>query len=263
MKEQYSSHLRKIGVCLYQFWNWKNENMLSIPVRHCIWSAKGLEWSWNGYFHEIVQSDDSHNLQWRSADSWRGNSYVKELDTFLIVKVFENTPAVLSFGKLCDENGFFYEWTNGTRIPCTTENFVPIVVPGSSNSSCGSDSAVSRTLSRQGSHCSTSSSSSSSSPTVSEIRTREREDRTESDISPVTVSTTVDERPGRPDIDQGNQNRTNKRNPRGNRATCCLPTQVVQALKPRSGSKNSENIWWMMKFQIMETLTPIRLMMFL
>ena len=33
--------------------------------------------------------------------------YVKELDIFLTMKVLENTPAVLSLGKLCDENGFF------------------------------------------------------------------------------------------------------------------------------------------------------------
>ena len=31
---------------------------------------------------------------------------VKELDIFLTMKVFENTPAVLSLGKLCDENGY-------------------------------------------------------------------------------------------------------------------------------------------------------------
>ena len=83
--------------------------------------------------------------------------------------------------------------SNGIRIPCNTENFVPIVVPGLSSSSSRSDSSTPRTLSRHGSHCSTSSSSSSSSPTVSDTRTREREDRIESDISPVTVSTTVDE----------------------------------------------------------------------
>ena len=46
------------------------------------------------------------------------------------------------------------------------------------------------------SHCSTSSSSSASSSTVSDTKTREREDQIESDISPVTVSTTVDERSG-------------------------------------------------------------------
>ena len=39
--------------------------------------------------------------------------YVKELDIFLTMKVLDNTPAVLSFGKLCDENGYLYEWING------------------------------------------------------------------------------------------------------------------------------------------------------
>ena len=38
---------------------------------------------------------------------------VKELDIFLTMKVLENTPAVLSLGKLCDENGYSYEWING------------------------------------------------------------------------------------------------------------------------------------------------------
>ena len=140
--------------------------------------------------------------------------YVKELDIFLTMKVLENTPAVLSLGKLCDENGYSYEWINGQkphlikngiRIPCNTENFVPIVVPGLSSSSSGS-SSTSKTPSRQESHSSSSSSSSSSSPTVSEIQTRERGDRIESDISPVQVSTTVDDRSGRPDDNQANKN---------------------------------------------------------
>ena len=73
--------------------------------------------------------------------------YVKELGFFLTMKVLENTPAVLSLGKLCDENGYSYEWINGQkphlikdgiRIICNTENFVPIVVPGLSSSSSGS-----------------------------------------------------------------------------------------------------------------------------
>ena len=135
---------------------------------------------------------------------------------FLTMKVLENTPAVLSLGKLCDENGYSYEWingqkphliTNGVRIQCNTENFVPIVVPGlSTNSSSRSDSSTSRTLSRQGSHCSTSSSSSSSSPTVSDTKTRAREDRIESDISPVPMSELVDDRSGKPEEIQANKN---------------------------------------------------------
>ena len=138
--------------------------------------------------------------------------YVKELDIFLTVKVLDNTPAVLSLGKLCDENGYSYEWTNGQephlikngiRIPCNTENFVPIVVPGLSSLSSGS-SSTSKTPSRQESHSSSSSSTSSSSPTVSEIQTREREDGINNDTSPVQVSTSVDDRSGQPDKTQAN-----------------------------------------------------------
>ena len=144
------------------------------------------------------------------------------------MKVLDNTPAVLSLGKFCDENGYSYEWINGhkphlikngIRMSCNTENFVPNVVPGmSASSSSGSDQSTSRKLSRQESHCSTFSSSSSSSPTVSEIRTREREDRIESDISPVHASTTVDERSVRPDMEQVNKNpKSNKKEPQRER----------------------------------------------
>ena len=93
---------------------------------------------------------------------------------------------------------------NGIRIICNTENFVPIVVPGLSSSSSGSSSTL-RTLSRQENHCSTSSSSSPSSPTVGEIPVREREDATNSDISPVPVSNLVDDRSGQPDETQANK----------------------------------------------------------
>ena len=45
--------------------------------------------------------------------------YVKELDMFLTMKVFENTPAVLSFGTFCDENGCddseIREWLQESR----------------------------------------------------------------------------------------------------------------------------------------------------
>ena len=80
------------------------------------------------------------------------------------------------------------------------------MVPGLSSSSSGS-SSISRTPSRQENHCSTSSSSSSSSPTVSEIQNQERGNRIESDISPVQVSNSVDDRSGQPDettIERGN-----------------------------------------------------------
>ena len=147
--------------------------------------------------------------------------YVKELDIFLTMKVVENTPAVLSLGKLCDENGYSYEWINGQkphlikdgiRIICNTENFVPIVVPGLSSSSSGSSSTL-RTPMKQESR----------SFLIFFILTfftysrrnssvREREDATNSDISPVQVSTSVDDGSGQPDETQANKNpKTNKK----------------------------------------------------
>ena len=91
------------------------------------------------------------------------------------------------------------------------------------------------------SHYSTSSSSSSSSPTVSEIQTREREDRIESDISPVTVSTTVDERSGRPDIDQANKNpKTNKQEPK---------REQGDPLFTDSGRASSEILEWLQEYR--------------
>ena len=148
--------------------------------------------------------------------------YVKQLDIFLTMKIFENTPAILSLGKLCDENGNSYEWINGqkphlikdgSRIICNTENFVPIVVPSLSSSSSGSSSTL-RTPMKQESHSSSSSSSSPSSPTVSEIQIREREDAPDSDISPVPVSDLVDDRTGEPDENQANK--ISKTNIKGN-----------------------------------------------
>ena len=140
--------------------------------------------------------------------------YVKELDIFLTMKVLENTPAVLSLGKLCDENGYSYEWINGQkphlikdgiRIICNTENFVPIVVPGLTSSSSTSSSSL-RTPIKQDSRSSSSSSSSSpSSPTVGEMSVREREDALDSDISPEPVSELVDDRTVKPVETQANE----------------------------------------------------------
>ena len=139
--------------------------------------------------------------------------YVKEWDIFLTMKVLEDTPAVLSLGKLCDENGYSYEWINrqkphlikdGIRIPCNAENFVPIVVPGLSSSSSGSSSTL-RTPLKQESHSSSSSSSSPSSPTVGDLSVREREDATYSDTSPVPMSNLVDDGSGQPDETQANK----------------------------------------------------------
>ena len=175
--------------------------------------------------------------------------YVKELDIFLTMKVLENTPAVLSLGKLCDENGYSYEWINGQkphlikdgiRIICNTENFVLIVVPGLSSSSSGSSSTL-RTPMKQKSH-SSSSSASPSSPTVGEIPVREREDAPNSDISPVPVSQLVDDRSGKPEEIQANKNPipNEKETTIERRNPCGVP-------RFQNGRKNSGKFWVMMK----------------
>ena len=191
--------------------------------------------------------------------------YVKELDLFLTLKVLDNTPAVLSLGKFCDENGYSYEWINGhkphlikdgIRIICNTENFVPIVVPGLSSSSSAS-SSTSKTPSRQESHSSASSSSSPSTPTVGEIQVREGEEIPNSDISPVPVSNLVDDGSGQPEEIQANKNqKPNKKETtieQGNPLDSEFPEWLQEFRK----------IWWMMKFHYRDALTPVLLMKFL
>ena len=70
--------------------------------------------------------------------------YVEELYLFVKVMFLEETPAVLSLGKLCKDHGYTYHWTSGQkphltkkgkRIDCNISNYVPFVVPGLSTSS--------------------------------------------------------------------------------------------------------------------------------
>ena len=138
--------------------------------------------------------------------------YVKELGKFLTMKVLEDTPAVLSLGKLCDEHGYSYEWTsgqkphlitNGSRIQCKTLNFVPNMVLGLSTSSSSSlSTSTPMTPLRQEIDHSNSSSSSSTSPTMtvsSDSEKRAKEDLCGKDSYPVTVSSEQVERKERGD----------------------------------------------------------------
>ena len=213
MKERHSSHLRKIGAFLHQLLNLSREFVVDSGASMHMISKKDLIDAEMDTFTISCSPTIVITARGEVQTHEEAIVYVKELDIFLTMKVLDNTPAVLSLGKLCDESGYSYEWIhgqkphlikNGIRIPCNTENFVPIVVPGLSSSSSGS-SSTSKTPSRQESDSSSSSSTSSSSPTVSEIQTREREDRIDSDISSVHVSTTVDDRSERPDNNQANK----------------------------------------------------------
>ena len=69
---------------------------------------------------------------------------VKQLDLFVKVMLLEETPAVLSLVKLCEDHGYSYHWTSGRKpqltekgknIDCNTSNYVPFMVPGLSTSS--------------------------------------------------------------------------------------------------------------------------------
>ena len=42
--------------------------------------------------------------------------YVYNLELFLIVQIFEDTPENLSFSKLCEDHGFSCEWINGESL---------------------------------------------------------------------------------------------------------------------------------------------------
>ena len=63
---------------------------------------------------------------------------------FVTLQLLEETLAVLSLGKLCEDHGYSYEWSSGQKprltkevktIVCKTDNIVPLVDPGLSTSS--------------------------------------------------------------------------------------------------------------------------------
>ena len=76
-----------------------------------------------------------------------------ELDLFVTVMLPEETPAVLSLGKLCEDHGYTYHWTSrqltkkGKRIDCNMSNYVPCVVQGLSTSSSAPSTTTSSTSS--------------------------------------------------------------------------------------------------------------------
>ena len=70
--------------------------------------------------------------------------FVHDLNLFVTVQLLDETPAVLSQGKLCKDHGYSYEWISGQKprlakedktIVCNTDNLVPLVVSGLSTSS--------------------------------------------------------------------------------------------------------------------------------
>ena len=84
--------------------------------------------------------------------------YVKELDLFVTVMLLEETPAVLSLGKLCEDHGYTYHWISGqkphlirnsNRSDCNISNYVPFIVPGLTTSSSTTPTPTSSSSSSQ------------------------------------------------------------------------------------------------------------------
>ena len=78
--------------------------------------------------------------------------YVHDFSLFVTVQLLEETLAVLSLGKLCEDHGCSHEWVSGQKprltkagktIVCKTYNFVPLVVPALSTSSGSNSSSTS------------------------------------------------------------------------------------------------------------------------
>ena len=148
-----------MGACLHQILDLRNENLLSTGASMHMISKKDLNSAEMDTLTKSCSPTIFITANGEVQTHEEATVYVKELDIFLKMKVLENTPAVSSLGKLCDGNGYSYEWINSQkphliknciRIQCNTENFVPIVVHGlSASSSSSSHSSTSLTPSRQ------------------------------------------------------------------------------------------------------------------
>ena len=120
--------------------------------------------------------------------------YVKELDFFLTMKVLENTPAVLSLGKLCDEKRVFLrrdQWSKTTSHQRRdSDNLQHVISVRTWFQACQVRPLDHHQL--EGHLCNRRVirffQPHLLSPTVGVIQVREREDATNSDISPVSVS---------------------------------------------------------------------------
>ena len=103
-KEQHSSHLQKIGACFASTPKLEKREFVvdSGASMHMI-SEKDL----NDAEMDTLTTSCSPTIVITANGEVQTHEeatvYVKELDIFLTMKVLENTPAVLSLGKLCDE----------------------------------------------------------------------------------------------------------------------------------------------------------------
>ena len=84
--------------------------------------------------------------------------YVKKMELFMTVVHLEETPAVLSLAKLCEDHEYTYHCTSGQKPQLTKKgkkidgnisNYVPLVVPSLSTSSSATPTPTSSKSSSQ------------------------------------------------------------------------------------------------------------------
>ena len=94
--------------------------------------------------HEDIKMSDDGDGQRRGANQRRSHGKCQTIGLVVKIMLLEETPAVLSVEKVCDDHGYTYHWTsgqkphlirNGKRIDCNISNYVSSVVPGLSTSS--------------------------------------------------------------------------------------------------------------------------------
>ena len=129
-------------------------------------------WSWYAYgqrerpqlcrigdHEDFEESDDGDDGHRRGENKRRSHGICRRIGLIRDgVMLLEETPAVFSLGKLCEDHGFSCCWTSGQkphltkkdkRINCKIANYVPFVLPDLSTSSPTSSSPASSTSSSQ------------------------------------------------------------------------------------------------------------------
>ena len=85
---------------------------------------------------EKVMRESPPGCASKPSRSWRGARRSQAI--FLTMKLLEDTPAVLSLGKLCDEHGYSYEWINGQKTTSHLQRYSNTVQYGELRSDRGS-----------------------------------------------------------------------------------------------------------------------------
>ena len=130
------------------------------PEQACIWSA-GKTLTLSAELDTVKVSKNPMTVVTANGEvltKEEATVYVSDLDLFGTAVLLEDTLAVRSLGKLCEDHGYSYHWTsgqkphlinNGRKIECNTANYVPFFVPDLSTSSSSSSPPTSPTSSSQ------------------------------------------------------------------------------------------------------------------